>query len=714
MAKRVYWESVKNWLKKVGIVGVMMVGGLFLYLMNTGAITVEGFSGDQTCSGTLADPCYAYINFTANEDIFIYPIGYDPWGRDTIMGFDPAVKDWKFERSWGDGWRNIPLNETCTGTWCGLSNSKDTRKFSVAFREGKYYKVRIVAYKNDPRDEIKWGAFDGLIDPTWVGTDQEFLPSKKTDVDLYFFGKDQVGEDFSVELGDLKTNPGVKIEKYNSSFEIQFPPAKSNVYEQTTDLLYTTKYIGHFDGFDISYYMNKADELEWEVLLDRRPNVDSITFPLKIKGLNAYFQGQMDDGAFPNAFGCNATDCWDEKGENIAHMDEKTINSWAIYTTESPARKFAHLDRARTVDSKGNVYWLDIKLTKDSFTIYGFSKIPKTARGLVVDPTFGITTIGASNSNSVAGSSYMSYGTGNIFSPTTDINIHEVCWGGANAWSGTDNIQMALYNMTTSTNPDTRQHETMNVSVSSSTRQFWCTTGLDVDVSGGSDYAIGWGISTVARFAFDRTSDHEQIGEVMPLVWDATPTGSNDFTFSVYINYTEVSGGADNPPEISLTTPANTTSSSNTSYIFSFDATDDIKVDNITLQVFNSTGIFNSTTNTSGVNGTYSINISDFIVGDYDWNVIVVDNTSQSTTAENFTLTVTGADTCTYSGSGDWLLDMEDMCTITVTYNLGGSDINFTGTSGWVNFTATMSNVGNLDKPPSGTTMYLNGSGRLE
>jgi hypothetical protein len=84
------------------------------------------------------------------------------------MEFDPAVKDWKLQRSWGSGWRDIPLDKTCTGTWCGLSNKDDQRKFSIAFREGRDYQIRIVAYKNKMTDTIKWGAFD-KIDPLWEG-----------------------------------------------------------------------------------------------------------------------------------------------------------------------------------------------------------------------------------------------------------------------------------------------------------------------------------------------------------------------------------------------------------------------------------------------------------------------------------------------------------------------------------------------------------------
>ena len=167
MAKRIYQETVKKYLTASGITIGTLAGGIFIYLAMIGAIEVDGYSEDMACAGTIEDPCYAYINFTAKEDIFIYPVDYDPWGRNTSFEFNPRVKSWKLQRSWGTGWRNLPLDKSCTGTWCGLSSSTDTRVFSVAFREGRSYQIRIVAYKYNPTDEIKWGAFDE-IDPTWL------------------------------------------------------------------------------------------------------------------------------------------------------------------------------------------------------------------------------------------------------------------------------------------------------------------------------------------------------------------------------------------------------------------------------------------------------------------------------------------------------------------------------------------------------------------
>lgn len=169
MAKRIYSESVKKWAKRIGIPAGSVGCVLFLYILYTisiGAMVVTGYSGDIVCAGTEEDPCYAYINFTVNEDVFWYPIDYDPWGRNESFSFNPAVKSWILQRSWGSGWRTIPMNKSCTGTWCGAPPNTNVT-YSVVWRKGMNYRIRIVGYKNVPFEDIKWGF--GNIDPVWKG-----------------------------------------------------------------------------------------------------------------------------------------------------------------------------------------------------------------------------------------------------------------------------------------------------------------------------------------------------------------------------------------------------------------------------------------------------------------------------------------------------------------------------------------------------------------
>ena len=158
--KRIYFETVKRkWKELTGltITGTISVFLLFWYLSSSGLITVNSYSYSQYCEGTEEDLCWAIINFTAKKDIYIYPLEYDPYGRNTPLEFNPGVKEWHLYRSWGKGWREINLSKT----WSKKVN------YAVKFAKGKTYLIKITALKNNPYwDNIKW-SFTDALDPWW-------------------------------------------------------------------------------------------------------------------------------------------------------------------------------------------------------------------------------------------------------------------------------------------------------------------------------------------------------------------------------------------------------------------------------------------------------------------------------------------------------------------------------------------------------------------
>lgn len=169
MARRVYWETIKSNALKIGIPsGIAGFALLFFYLSSLGVIQVIDYSHDSVCAGTPQDPCIAIVQFVAKEDIFIYPVGYDPWGRNTPFDVDNELKSWKIYRSWGEGWREIKLDQPCTATWCGAPPDSPDNKYAFAFRAGKEYTIKIEAMKKNPNDTVKWG-FTDQIDPFWYG-----------------------------------------------------------------------------------------------------------------------------------------------------------------------------------------------------------------------------------------------------------------------------------------------------------------------------------------------------------------------------------------------------------------------------------------------------------------------------------------------------------------------------------------------------------------
>ncbi len=153
--RRIKFDRVKQWAKKGALVAVPTISILFLFLVSLDAIDITGYSGDQICAGTPDDPCYAYINFTAKTDVYIYP--NESWYFYT----DIPVKSIKIQRSWGKSWRTIDL----TKSW------STKVKYAIKFSKGTDYQIRFVAEKHSPYDEIKWGFSD--IDPIWLPIEKE-------------------------------------------------------------------------------------------------------------------------------------------------------------------------------------------------------------------------------------------------------------------------------------------------------------------------------------------------------------------------------------------------------------------------------------------------------------------------------------------------------------------------------------------------------------
>jgi hypothetical protein len=186
---RIYEQTILKWAKSIGLPAGTIGSVIVLYILYSifvGDITVTGYTGDMKCWGADMnndgsmfysnwtpqkykgeyEACFFVVNFTANRDSFWYPINYDPWGRNDSFMFNPSVKSWKIYRSWGKGWREIPMTISCTGTWCGSPDNTGTQKYSVAWRDTRSYTVMVVAEKNSPKDTIKW-AFD-RVDPLWL------------------------------------------------------------------------------------------------------------------------------------------------------------------------------------------------------------------------------------------------------------------------------------------------------------------------------------------------------------------------------------------------------------------------------------------------------------------------------------------------------------------------------------------------------------------
>ena len=125
---------------------------ILAYLITIPGVVITG-SSDIYCAGTTQDPCVSYFNITSN----LYTLKFYNMSKNQKLDFSPDIKDYQIYKLSGTKWikTNFPINMT----------------------KGVKYQFKLVGYKNNPIDTIKWGVGlgDGYLDPTWYGTVTETI-----------------------------------------------------------------------------------------------------------------------------------------------------------------------------------------------------------------------------------------------------------------------------------------------------------------------------------------------------------------------------------------------------------------------------------------------------------------------------------------------------------------------------------------------------------
>ncbi len=440
------------------------------------------------------------------------------------------------------------------------------------------------------------------------------------------------------------------------------------------------------DLMDLKWYFKNVSEndegLEYEIILKRKPSINSISMPIKTQNLVYYYQPPLyeDYGlSAPNAT-CNATDC------EGSHRPENVVGSYAVYhsskmNNEYKTGKAFHIYRPLVNDAKNDTIWADMNITNGTMTItVNQTWLNSAAYPVTIDPTIGYTSVPATGyttlEDNIAGS--------NAGMPDNNsVGVSMTAY--VEVITASKNMKTALYYMNSSLVPNS---VTSEITVPISTGWVTLNFSTQPDLSNQSYILVAHGSNASGNFFmfYDNVAGYSRYMQAHVYVSGfpnpATFDVAGNPRYGIYVNYTS---SADNPPTMLIDSPTNT-SYTNANVTLNFRAGDDNGVSQCWYSLDNGantsiSGCANTTLDT-GVNGSFILRI------------YANDTINQSANANvNFSVSA-AADSCTYS-SGDWNVNCPDNCTITTNYNLAGNTLNFTG-SGQFNANANISHIGRL------------------
>jgi len=339
---------------------------------------------------------------------------------------------------------------------------------------------------------------------------------------------------------------GINISKWNDEVEMFIELPQVVNYEDLGDGKIRI-YHGQTEGI---FYMKDDNTFEWEIVTNRAPNFDCITFPMQSKNLNFYYQPPMNERGYTNFTICNSTYC--NPNGNIYEMDSNIVGSYAVYhnskrDNEYKTGKAFHIDRPFVNHSQGS-NWLSLNITENSFGICGFDDLPNGARDLVIDPTFGYLTCGSTGlvaGDSISYANFTATASGTVDSMTSCTASYE----SPTAYHG-------IYDSTGTEPGDLIEEETTGY-----TSGDWASGAFhEVDMAGttelssGTSYWLAVVADSSSEAGFRVRADYisyrwggnaDEAGTTFPATASAILTGNDaDYLFSIFANYT-VGGGGD-------------------------------------------------------------------------------------------------------------------------------------------------------------------------
>ena len=349
--------------------------------------------------------------------------------------------------------------------------------------------------------------------------------------------KNEKQDKIEVEIGDSKQpdfKPQFKVMRWDN--EVNFSVRAKEHDEARVEFdgekikYITTEYEVHqYDRPDISE--DGGFEFEW--VLPKKPIKNTFTATIQSKGLSFFYQGELTE----------------EELKMGRSRPENIIGSYAIYSTLKRINyvggkiygtgKVGHIYRPKAVDAKGKETWAELNI-KDGIlsVIVPRDFLDKATYPVTVDPTFGNDTVGGTNgtySNTV----HPFCSLYNTLVAVTGDEITQYSLYAANSGSS-PSVEIAAYSVVSGA-AASRLTTALNLSVSSSTPQWWNTGVVSHSLVNGVEYGVAFGNWNfdIKLYTddpgFGTNIDYEDTDAALPATWGRQTTYRD--ILSVYAIY---------------------------------------------------------------------------------------------------------------------------------------------------------------------------------
>lgn len=275
------------------------------------------------------------------------------------------------------------------------------------------------------------------------------------------------------------------------------------------------------DNLTHRVYRKSPTELEWEIILKRRPLDSVLCYPIALSGIAGCYQPPLTASEI----------------EEGATRPDSVIGSYAFYDLRTGVKQF-HLYRPRAWDSNGDTVWCGLLVDRDGAALQ--VAIPgdflsRAIYPITVDPTFGFTACGASSAP-VAGT--VCYAN-SVDSYTASTGDYITRFHGYFRGVGDGSLDMAAYTLSGGV-PSQRLAAAVTVPIAgSSVAELNSSSTVNQPLSGGETYVIAFGneIGDV-RYAYDVQSDAASIhtsSSTLPATWSEGAT--SDRRLSLFVTY---------------------------------------------------------------------------------------------------------------------------------------------------------------------------------